>query len=225
MVRARLHFRVVAASLCLAVASCLLPPRGASSRAPLSRLSPLAAEQYRDPVTGALSRLLPSSGSAGAAGELVNAGERKKKGLRPQKLCSLLDSGLRKYSWFVTGRVDQTLFADAFDFVDPSVKVESIEDYARGVARLFDQETAKMDVVDCRLSDAGDAVLVCWRLEGRVNLPFKPRIKPFLVDTTLLIGEDGLIVAQEDVFQVPAWDILISTVIPGFGAPPAPPVA
>ena len=30
----------------------------------------------------------------------------------------------------------------------------------------------------------GDDIVVRWRLSGRVNLPFKPPIKPYVVTTT-----------------------------------------
>jgi hypothetical protein len=40
------------------------------------------------------------------------------------------------------------------------------------------------------------AIVATWRLEGAVNLPFKPRIPPYVVTTTLGVDGDGLICSQ-----------------------------
>jgi hypothetical protein len=69
------------------------------------------------------------------------------------------------------------------------------------------------------------AIEVVWRLEGRVNLPLKPRIKPYVVTTTLGLDADGLICSQLDEFSIPGWELLLCIFLgDGFGAPPAPPV-
>lgn len=41
---------------------------------------------------------------------------------------------------------------------------------------------ARCDVISSEAD--GDDVVVRWRLSGRVNLPFKPPIKPYVVTTT-----------------------------------------
>jgi hypothetical protein len=94
------------------------------------------------------------------------------------------------------------------------------------VRKLFDQATSKAELISVEAQPAAQAILVTWRLEGRVNLPFKPKIKPYVVTTTLgLDSETGLINSQLDEFSVPGWDLLLSIVLgEGFGAQPAPPV-
>jgi hypothetical protein len=97
---------------------------------------------------------------------------------------------------------------------------------AAGVRKLFDQATSKVELISVTPQPAAGAILVTWRLEGRVNLPFKPKIKPYVVTTTLGVDPaSGLICSQVDEFSVPGWDLLLSIVLgEGFGAKPAPPV-
>lgn len=64
------------------------------------------------------------------------------------------------------------------------------------------------------------------RLEGAVNLPFRPRIAPYLVTTTLGVDPtSGLISSQLDEFSVPGWKLLAGALLgPWAGPEPAPPV-
>uniref|UniRef100_A0A7S1UIJ5 SnoaL-like domain-containing protein n=1 Tax=Phaeomonas parva TaxID=124430 RepID=A0A7S1UIJ5_9STRA len=136
-----------------------------------------------------------------------------------------LPQGLEAYSWFVTGNVDARYFSDAFRFVDPSVQTESLTDYAEGTAKIFDQGDSTMQVADVEVGEGAEGqpcLVVTWRLDARVTLPFRPKVKPFMIETRMYIGEDGLIEAQEDQFLIPAWDVFLSAFIPGIGAPPAP---
>lgn len=87
------------------------------------------------------------------------------------------------------------------------------------------QETSKAELISVEARPASNDIVVVWRLEGRVNLPLKPKIKPYVVTTTLGLDSDGLVCSQLDEFSVPGWDILLSTLLgEGFGAKPAPPV-
>lgn len=87
------------------------------------------------------------------------------------------------------------------------------------------QATSKAELISVTAEPSSNTIVVVWRLEGRVNLPFKPKIKPYVVTTTFGIDEQGLICSQLDEFSVPGWDLLLSTLLgEGFGAKPAPPI-
>jgi hypothetical protein len=87
------------------------------------------------------------------------------------------------------------------------------------------QETARAELISVMPRPATRDILVLWRLEGRVNLPLKPAIKPYVVLTILGLNEQGLICSQVDEFTVPGWDLLLSTLLGHWlGAKPAPPV-
>jgi hypothetical protein len=84
------------------------------------------------------------------------------------------------------------------------------------------QDTCKAELVTVTAEPASNAIKVVWRLEGKVNLPFKPSIKPYVVTTTFGVDPQGLICSQLDEFAVPGWDLLLSTLLGhGFGATPA----
>mmetsp|Transcript_3265 Transcript_3265/g.5127 ORF Transcript_3265/g.5127 Transcript_3265/m.5127 type:complete len:294 (+) Transcript_3265:76-957(+) len=159
-----------------------------------------------------------------------------------------LDAGIRENEWFVTGKVMSELFADDFLFKDPDVQLRGIEKYADGVNRLFDQNTSRVEVISCELNPAitdtvnkemgasidddkfVQVVTVEWRLSGNVNIgPFGGLfIKPYICYSDLHVrNADGLIVYQEDRFDIPGWDILLSAIAPWlpFLAPPAPSVS
>lgn len=88
------------------------------------------------------------------------------------------------------------------------------------------QATSKVEIITVTANTSNNTIVVVWRLEGRVNLPFKPKIKPYVVTTTFGIdSSSGLINSQLDEFAVPGWDLLLSTFLgAGFGAAPARPV-
>lgn len=182
-----------------------------------------------DPLTAFLGKFLPSNedkSSSPQAEDLVfNVGElEKRRGMSATEMASAVDEGLQRNGWFVTGRVDASLFSETFFFSDPQVSLTGVGKYAEGVAKLFDQEESRCDVIST-VAD-GDDIVVRWRLSGRVNLPFKPPIKPYVVTTTFERDAEGLLSTQRDEFAIAGWDILLHAVFPGhpFGAAPAPPV-
>ena len=72
---------------------------------------------------------------------------------------------------------------------------------------------------------SSQSLRVTWRLAGRVNLPLRPRIAPYVVWTTLAVDADGLIVGAVDEFSVPGWRLLAGALLGDWaGPPPAPPV-
>jgi hypothetical protein len=97
--------------------------------------------------------------------------------------------------------------------------------FACALANRLPQATSKVELIRVTADAASNKIIVVWRLEGRVNLPFKPKIKPYVVTTTFEVDSKGLICSQLDEFAVPGWDLLLSTFLgEGFGAKPARPI-
>ena len=68
---------------------------------------------------------------------------------------------------------------------------------------------------------ATNNVVVIWRLEGRVNLPFRPTIAPYVVTTFLGVeSATGLVVSQLDEFSVPGWRLLAGALLGAWAGPP-----
>eukprot|EP00468_Gymnochlora_sp_CCMP2014_P002752 CAMPEP_0167748276 /NCGR_PEP_ID=MMETSP0110_2-20121227/4751_1 /TAXON_ID=629695 /ORGANISM="Gymnochlora sp., Strain CCMP2014" /LENGTH=447 /DNA_ID=CAMNT_0007633279 /DNA_START=217 /DNA_END=1560 /DNA_ORIENTATION=- len=188
--------------------------------------------ESKDPATAFLNSILPG---AGGPQDAITAGENaaiervtetakapKLTGVSVQEMSNRIAEGLKEYSWFVTGQVDSSLFADDFKFSDPSITTDSLPEYARGVSRFFSQDDdgARMEVISVYPRNQS-AIEVCWYLEGRVNIPGRPRIKPYIITTTYRLNEEGLINYQEDEFSIPGWDIALSILFPWIGAPAA----
>ena len=86
-------------------------------------------------------------------------------------------------------------------------------DYARGVYKLFDQETSRAEIIST-VPVSDDTITVTWRLSGKVKIGPGLTIKPYICYTDFTINDDGLIVFQEDRFDIPSWDILLSSLFP-----------
>ena len=62
------------------------------------------------------------SGSFLMHAQVFNVGySAKRRGMSASEMASAVDEGLKRHGWFVTGRVDASLFSDSFFFSDPQV--------------------------------------------------------------------------------------------------------
>jgi hypothetical protein len=132
-----------------------------------------------------------------------------------ETLAAALDYELIQSEWFVTGKVNPIYFSDDFEFQDPDVKLKGIEDYGRGVYKLFDQSTSRAEIISTVVNTAASpperpAITCTWRLSGDVNIAFGFSIKPYIVCTDFVVDPStSLIIFQEDRFDIPGWDILL----------------
>ena len=148
--------------------------------------------------------------------------------------------------------VNPIYFDDNFQFQDPDVKLTGIESYARGVTKIFNQDTSRAQIISTVVNTAiPNTITVTWRLSGGVNIGPGLTIKPYICYTDFTVDENsGLVVFQEDRFDIPGkllrvcsycrvaqiltilfapgWDILLSALFPFLigkvTAPPAPEV-
>jgi hypothetical protein len=131
-----------------------------------------------------------------------------------EKLAAALDYELTEKEWFVTGQANPSYFSDEFEFQDPDVKLSGIRKYCEGVNKLFNQDTARAEiistVVNTTTSDNRPVITCTWRLSGGIDIGPGITIKPYIVYTDFVIDPDTmLIVFQEDRFSIPSWDILL----------------
>jgi len=133
-----------------------------------------------------------------------------------EKLAQALDAELYEKEWFVTGKVNPRYFAENFRFQDPDVQVTGIRKYAEGVRKIFNQETARAEILSTTVSTEKPNIITCtWRLSGKVDIGPGLTIKPYIVETDFTVDEEtGLVVFQEDRFDLPGWDILLSALFP-----------
>ncbi len=107
------------------------------------------------------------------------------------------------------------------------------------MVRLFDQATSRAEIISTVVNTTTttplhhqqptNVITVTWRLSGKVKVGPGLVIKPYICYTDFLVDEQtGLIRFQEDRFDLPGWDIVLSALFPFLigivTAPPAPPV-
>jgi len=202
-------------------------------------------EYYRNPVTKVLSMFMNKKDDDGSESK-KGGGEKEAKGdpvidgidfrgapklrnLDLETLARALDAELVESEWFVTGKVNPSYFDESFRFQDPDVKLDGIEAYARGVRTIFDQATSRAEILATVVNATVPNTITCtWRLSGKANIGPGLTLKPYIVYTDFTVDPaSGLIVFQEDRFDLPQWDILLSALFPfvigKITAPPAPP--
>lgn len=205
-------------------------PDGAAGR-------PSPVEEYRNAPTKILSNFMnidSTSNGAVPSGNPIDsidfgAPKFAAAAVDLDTLATILDHELIGREWFVTGNVNPIYFSDAFEFEDPDVKLNGIEDYARGVRKLFSANSRAAIISTVRNDTVPDTITCTWRLSGGVNIGPGLTIKPYVCYTDFTIDrETNLIVRQEDRFSIPQWDILLSALFPFLigrvTSPPAPPV-
>jgi len=187
-------------------------------------------DEYRNAPTAILSNFMQKEKDTEDPFVDIDFDASKSPKLSLQDLAAILDYELYNKEWFVTGSVNPIYFDDKFQFQDPDVKLTGIEEYARGVYKLFDQSSSRAEIISTVVnSTIPNTITVTWRLSGGVSIGPGLTIKPYIVYTDFTIDEDsGLIVFQEDRFSVQGWDILLSALFPFLigkvTSEPAPPV-
>jgi hypothetical protein len=176
-------------------------------------------DEYRNAPTAFLSNFMQKTAPATSGGDPladIDFDGPKISKVKLETLAAMLDYELCEREWFVTGLVDPSYFDPSFAFEDPDVKLTGIEEYARGVRRLFDQATSRAEIISCVVnSTVPNTITVTWRLSGRVNIGPGLPIKPYICYTDFTVDEgSGLVTKQEDRFDVPGWDILLSALFP-----------
>lgn len=126
-----------------------------------------------------------------------------------------------KRQYYITGRLSSEIYRDdcLFDGPDPDVPVKGLAKYTAATAGLFDRKVSRVDLIDIAFD--ASCVYAEWRLEGALNLPWKPRIKPYTGTTTYEFDENGLVCKHVETWSVTALDAFVSVIWGGFGKPPA----
>lgn len=174
-------------------------------------------EEYRNAVTKVLSNFMQKESMETIADLLAEIDFNAPKipaTTSLKTLAAALDCELIEKQWFVTGNVNPIYFSDDFEFQDPDVQLKGIEEYARGVNKLFDQSTSEAQIISTVVNESSTPekpiLTVTWRLSGGVNIGFGLTIKPYIVYTDFVVDpKTSLIVFQEDRFDSPPWDILL----------------
>jgi hypothetical protein len=139
----------------------------------------------------------------------------------------LIERDFVERQYYVTGRLTAGLYREdcVFDGPDPDVPVRGLRKYVDATRGLFFRPASKVELLAIEEDGAG-GVVAWWRLEGVLNLPWRPAIKPYTGRTRYVFDADGLVLRHEEEWAIGVVDAFGSTLFPRlggrFGAPPAP---
>ena len=132
--------------------------------------------------------------------------------------------------YYITGMLTKSIYRDDcfFDGPDPDMPVRGLKKYLLSASNLFDRKHSRADIIRpvvLTQSDSERTIQVFWRLEGVLNLPWHPHMKPWTGNTVYHLDKDGLVERHVEQWDISVLDAFVSTLLPGleFGAPPAMP--
>lgn len=138
------------------------------------------------------------------------------------------DSMTSGKGYYITGKLTREIYRDNcfFDGPDPDMPVSGLKKYVSSTSQLFDHKASRADLVSLKICDIDRTVTIHWRLEGILNLPWHPRLKPWTGQTTYFLDDSGLIERHIELWDITVIDAFVSTLFPflNYGSPPALPL-
>eukprot|EP01036_Dinobryon_divergens_P030303 gene30303-39525_t len=138
-------------------------------------------------------------------------------------------NGFDGKGYYITGALTKSIYRDDcyFDGPDPDMPVSGLQKYLLSVSNLFDRRKSRADITrPVVVNEVDRTIQVFWRLEGVLNLPWHPSMKPWTGNTKYHVDSNGLVERHVEQWDVSVLDAFLSTLLPGlgYGAPPAPSV-
>lgn len=132
--------------------------------------------------------------------------------------------------YYITGRLSTAVYKDEclFDGPDPDMPVKGLKKYLSSASQLFEYRSSRADLLKPLVINRDkNTITAYWRLEGVLNLPWHPRIKPLTGSTTYIIDPQiGLIESHIETWDISVLNAFVSTLFPqlNYGSKPAPPI-
>eukprot|EP00638_Chattonella_subsalsa_P004214 CAMPEP_0117756386 /NCGR_PEP_ID=MMETSP0947-20121206/14047_1 /TAXON_ID=44440 /ORGANISM="Chattonella subsalsa, Strain CCMP2191" /LENGTH=249 /DNA_ID=CAMNT_0005575963 /DNA_START=256 /DNA_END=1005 /DNA_ORIENTATION=- len=170
---------------------------------------------------------------------LVNGPVKKWENLSLSEIASIIHSDwsgigpdgreISGKGYYMTGKLTKEIYDEQcfFDGPDPDMPVTGLRKYLLFAAQLFDQRISRADLVKpIEIDKQSNTITAYWRIEGVLNLPWHPFVKPWTGSTLYKIDSSGLIVEHVEKWDISVIDAFVSTLFPelDFGMPPALPV-
>lgn len=136
--------------------------------------------------------------------------EPKQTGLTLEQVSEYIRQDWRQDShkgYYITGRISKDVFADncLFDGPDPDMPVRGLKKYIASASQLFEYRSSTAELLELTIDNEGSTITAAWRIAGKLNLPWHPRIKPWTGKTTYHVNEDGLVDEHLE-----TWDVSVA---------------
>ena len=134
------------------------------------------------------------------------------------------DSDSRGY--YITGRLSREIYSDScfFDGPDPDMPVKGLRKYQASASQLFEYKSSRAELLALKIDEDTRTITARWRIQGRLNLPWHPQVKPWTGRTKYVVGDLGLVNFHIEEWDIAVVDAFVSTLFPGLsrlGAPSA----
>lgn len=140
---------------------------------------------------------------------------------------NLSEGATGKGSYIVTGDLAVDLFRDDCRFIDPTNRVDSLQQYQRALTILFDPATSRLDLLEplrvVHVDGDNDVTTIQgrYRCRGTLKLPWRPQVAAFESDIVYTVDPaTGLVAQQEQRWTKSAATALQETFTPSLFQPP-----
>lgn len=137
-----------------------------------------------------------------------------------------IEKGAKGY--YITGKLTKSIYDEdcLFSGPDPDMPVRGLKKYLLFASQLFHRQKSKAELRHpLVINKDQNTITAYWRIEGVLNLPWKPLMKPFNGITTYKMNHQNLIVAHHEEWEISFLDALLFVLIPvvwnKFGVAPA----
>jgi len=116
--------------------------------------------------------------------------------------------------YYITGKLSTNIYTDdcLFDGPDPDMPVKGLRKYLNAASQLFEQRRSRAELLTLQIE--GDVIIAKWRFNGRLRLPWKPRMPEVTGTTIYNMNEDGLICRHEETWDISAYQAFFWTMMP-----------
>jgi hypothetical protein len=159
----------------------------------------------------------------------ASSGEIKLEGLISEEIAKIVLHDWQPKSgkgYYITGKLSKQIYRDDcyFEGPDPDMPVRGLRKYLSASSQLFDRKQSRADIYSLSFDNSEGTVTVKWRLEGALNLPWHPKLKPWTGTTTYFLDSSGLVEKHVEEWDISAIDAFLSTLFPSIyqGSPAAP---
>jgi hypothetical protein len=121
--------------------------------------------------------------------------------------------------YYITGRLNSTIYRDdcLFDGPDPDMPVRGLRKYVNAASNLFDHASSTADLLSMNVEEAengNSVILVEWRLQGVLHLPWHPKLPQWTGRTRYYFDESGLICRHEEEWDISVAQAFLETLLP-----------
>ena len=163
--------------------------------------------------------------------DFATTAEAKRTGLPLSELEALIrhdwraDDGFKGY--YITGRLSREVYSDHcfFDGPDPDMPVRGLRKYQASASQLFERKSSTAELLSLSVDEDSRVLTARWRIQGKLNLPWHPSVKPWTGTTRYVVNSEGLVQQHLEEWDIGVADAFFSTLFPALqiGAPPSPP--